>query len=180
MFNSLVKLLLQQYLLTQVYSQPNNLFNSYKFNFDATAFKASNSVEIIARDWHWEVIGALSIPTSHLVANTTKKWGYPNICKTVGIAPKNAGIGQKCLSQCFFSWHFKLPRSDSRYRSQHFSNPVPALCPFVRIVQTNSFKTCTGGFQDLYWRFLIKKSAGIAVYLYQRFRNCPYRVLTEI
>jgi len=140
--------LLQHYSLTQVYSQPNNLFNSYKLNFDAAAFKASNSVEIIARDWHWEVIGALSqpIPTSHSVANTTKKWGYPSICKTARIALKNAGIGQKCLSLRFFSWRFKLPRSDSRYRSQHFSNPVPTLCPFVRTVQTNSFKTCTGGF----------------------------------
>ena len=78
--------MLQHYLLTQVYSQPNNLFNSYKLNFDATAFKASNSVEIIARDWHWEVIGALSQPisTSHLVANTTKKGAIPTFAKLLG------------------------------------------------------------------------------------------------
>ena len=41
-------------------------------------------------------------------AYTTKKWGYPNVFKIAGIALKSAGIGSKFLSQCFFSWRFKL------------------------------------------------------------------------
>ena len=34
--------------------------------------------------------------------NTKKKWGYPSVLKTTGIAPKCAGIGSKFLSQRFF------------------------------------------------------------------------------
>ena len=47
--------------------------DSYKLNFDAAVFKASNiaGIEIIARDWRGKVIGALlqSISVSHSVAD---------------------------------------------------------------------------------------------------------------
>ena len=38
---------------------------------------------------------------------TTKKWGYPSIFKTAGIALKSARIGSEFLSRRFFSRHFK-------------------------------------------------------------------------
>ena len=39
--------------------------------------------------------------------HTTKKWGYPSVFKTAGIALKAAGIGSKFLSQRYFSQRFK-------------------------------------------------------------------------
>ena len=52
-----------------------------------------------------------------------KKRDYPNICKIAGIAPKSVGIGP--YSGVFFlPAHFKLLRSDSRYR---VAGPVPTL-----------------------------------------------------
>ena len=46
-------------------------------------------------------------PNCDRTAYTTKKWGYPNVFKTAGIALKSTGIGSKFLSQRFFSRRFK-------------------------------------------------------------------------
>ena len=60
---------------------------------------------------------------------TTKKWGYPSIFKTIGIAPKSAGIRSKFLSRRFFSRRFKPPGNECGYR---VAIPVPALFKSTR------------------------------------------------
>ena len=51
---------------------------------------------------------------------TTKKWGYPNVFKTAGIALKSAGIGSKFLSRHFFSRRFKPLAFECGDRSRRF------------------------------------------------------------
>ena len=70
---------------------------------------------------------------------TTKKWGYPNVCKTAGIAPKSVGIWSKCLSP-----HFKLPDSDNWYR---VAGLVPAFFKSIGIGLDT--------FQTLFWHFYL-------------------------
>ena len=55
--------------------------------------------------------------------------------------------------------HILICEGEALY-SQHFSDLVLALFPCVGTVQTRSFKTCTGRFQDLYC-FLIKKKKAL-------------------
>ena len=68
---------------------------------------------------------------------TTKKQGYPSVLKTTGIAPKSAGIGSKFLSWRFFSWPFKPPWFECRYR---VVKHVPALFKSAGI-GPNAFQT---------------------------------------
>ena len=57
--------------------------------------------------------------TKCVVIVSLQKRGYPSVFKTIGIAPKSAGIGSKFLSRCFFS-----RRNECGYR---VARPVPAL-----------------------------------------------------
>ena len=81
-----------------------------------------------------------------LIALYYKKWGYPSVCKTTGIAPKSARIGPKCLSRCF-----KLLCSDNWYR---VARPILALFKPCSDVFTCIGIVLTNSFEDLYQHIL--------------------------
>ena len=105
---------------------------------------------------------------------TTKKLGLSQCFKTVGIALKSLGIGQKHLFWCFFSWCFLPLRNECGNRSAW---PTPALFQTTSIGPSgfeNLFRRfffffffCWDilhqQFQDLYWHFFKMKTAGIGV-----------------
>ena len=45
-----------------------------------------------------------------------KKWGYFNVCKTVGIAQKTPKYAQNAYRDTFFFQRFKLSCSDNWYK----------------------------------------------------------------
>ena len=60
----------------------------------------------------------------HPPPSTTKKGDYPSILKSVGIAPKSAGIGSKFLSRRFFSRRIRPPLFEC---GDGLCGPIPAL-----------------------------------------------------
>ena len=82
-----------------------------------------------------------------MIYTLQKKWGYPSVLKTARIAPEGAGIGSKFLSRRFFSWRFKPPQFECRYR---VAGPVSELFKSVgRGIQVFQIIMI----QDLYQRF---------------------------
>ena len=101
---------------------------------------------------------------------TTKKWGYPNVFKTAGIALKSAEIGSKFLSRRFFSRRFKplafecgnrvtwtcTSAFQKRWdRSRHFQTLFRhfylcwnSLYKNMNITYTNIFTTCASAFES--------------------------------
>ena len=55
------------------------------------------------------LLQSFSLPYLFISPLHYKKRGYPSILKSVGIAPKSAGIGSKFLSRHFFSRCFRPP-----------------------------------------------------------------------
>ena len=96
---------------------------------------------------------------------TTKKWGYPSVFKSAGIALKSIGIGSKFLSRRFKplafecgdrvmrtctsafqkrwdrSWHFQT-------LFRHFYLCWDNLYKNVNITYTNVFTTCASAFES--------------------------------
>ena len=70
----------------------------------------------------------------HPPPSTTKKGDYPSILKSVGIAPKSAGIGSKFLSRRFFSRRIRPPLFECGDR--------------VVRTYTSAFKPCSGVFKS--------------------------------
>ena len=110
----------------------------------------------------------LWVEDGHDSSATTKKQGYPSVCKTTGIAPKSTRVDPKCLFQWFFpgtsnyramtvsigSLTCTNAFEKRQDRSQCFSDLISTFLLMSRQTLPTVLKTCTSGFQGLYHCFL--------------------------
>ena len=80
------------------------------------------------------------------ILQALQKKGYPSVFKTVGIAPKSAGIGSKFLSWRFFPRRFKPPGNECGYRvarpEKRWERHTPYISAFESAgIGTSAFKS---------------------------------------